>query len=168
MKKKFFLGLVIGIVLGGFLAIGVYFLTVGDVAWKQYLEEDLVPAATGAGSALCIIGFGVAPVLKKVLTAISLFNKATDGVMTTAKNGNEAKDSIEGFKKDIYEKLNETKDFVVATTKEQDDRNKRIEQLAINTQEILRIGFGNTEELVTKGYAAEIAKVGAGNEETET
>ena len=167
-KTKFFLGLFLGIILGALLAIGVYFLTVGEVAWKQYLEEKLVPAATATVTSLLLIYLGVAPVLKKVINTTSLFNKATDGVNTTAQNGKEMSNSIEQFKTDITKQFTEAVEAGVAKMKEQDERIKRIEQHSANTEEILRIGFGNTEELVNKGYATEIAKVGAKNEEVET
>ena len=39
-KTKFILGLFLGIVLGALIAIGVYFLTVGEVAWKEYVENE--------------------------------------------------------------------------------------------------------------------------------
>lgn len=167
-KTKFFLGLLFGILLGVGLAIGVYFLTVGEVAWKQYLEEKLVPAATAVVSSLLLIWLGISPVLKKVINATSLFNKATDNVNTTAENGEKANSSLETFKSDLSQKFTEAVEAGVATMKEQDERIKRIEQHSSNTEEIVRIGFGNTEELVNKGYATEIAKVGANNEEVET
>ena len=168
MKKKFLFGLLLGLAFGVCISIGTYILTVGEVSWEKYLEEKLIPTVMSAGSALAITWFGVKPVVQKVLLATSLFNKATDGVNTTAKNGVETKESIEAFKFEISKRLDDTVNYVVSKTQEQEERNKNIERLAINTQEILRIGFGNTEELVVKGYAAEIAKVGAENEEVET
>lgn len=158
----------LGVLCGAGLAIGVYFLTVGEVAWKQYLEEKLVPATTAVVSSLLLIWLGISPVLKKVINAISLFNKATDNVNATAENGEKANSSLETFKADLSQKFTEAVEAGVSNRKEQDERIKRIEQHSSNTEEIVRIGFGNTEELVTKGYAAEIAKVGADNEEVET
>ena len=40
-----------------------------------------------------------------------------------------------------------------------------IKSAAENSEKILRLGFCNTEELVRKGYATEIEKVGAKNEQ---
>ena len=40
-----------------------------------------------------------------------------------------------------------------------------LKHTAENTEKILRIGFGNTDELVKKGYAREIAKVGVKDEQ---
>lgn len=167
-KTKFFLGLFLGIILGILLAVGVYFLTVGEVAWKQYLEEKLVPAMTAGVSTLLIVWFGVSPVLKKVVNATLLFNKATDNVNTTAENGEKANSNLEAFKADLTQKFTEAVESGVATMKEQDERIKRIEKHSSNAEAITRIGFGNMEELVNKGYAAEIAKVGADDEEDET
>ena len=168
MKKKFCLSIFIGMMIGILFSIGVYFLTVGEVAWEQYLEEKLVPAATATISSLLLIYFGVAPVLKKVINTTLLFNKAADNVNATVQNGKEANNSIEQFKQDIAKQINEAVESGVAKMKEQDERIKRIELHSSNTEAILRIGFGNTEELVKKGYASEIAKVGVKNEEDET
>lgn len=168
MKKKFCFGLVIGIVLGIGLSVGIYFLTIGDVAWKQYLEEKLVPATTATVTSLILIYFGISPILKKVISTTMLFNKATDGVNATVQNGKEANHSIEQFKKDISKTVSEAVEQGVSKMREQDERIKRIENHASNAEEIARIGFGNMEELVNKGYAAEIAKVGADDEENET
>ena len=167
-KSKFLLGLFLGGILGVGLAIGVYFLTVGEVAWKQYLEEKLVPAATATVTSLLVIYFGVKPVLSKIINATLLFNKATDDVTATAKMGKETNNSIEQFKVEFLQQFCETVKAGVEAMNSQNEQITRIEQHACNTEEILRIGFGNTEELVTKGYASEIAKVGANNEKDET
>ena len=169
-KTKFFLGLFLGLILGVLLAIGVYFLTAGEVAWKQYLEEKLVPATTATVTSLLLIYLGVAPVLKRVINATSLFNKATDNVNATAENGEKANSNLEDFKAELAQQFNEAVKAGVAQLRDQDERIKRIEQHAYNTEKVIRIGFGNMKELVTKGYAAEIAKVGkagANNEENE-
>ena len=134
---KFFLGLFLGVVLGILLAVGVYFLTVGEVAWKQYLEEKLIPATTATASSLLLLYLGVSPVLKKVINTTSLFNKATDGVNTTAKNSEEANNKIEQFKTDISQKVTEAVEAGVATMKEQDERIKRIEWHSSNTEAIV-------------------------------
>ncbi len=167
-KTKIFLVLLFGIVIGVGLAISVYFLTVGDVAWKQYLEEKLVPAATATATSLLLIYLGVLPVLKKVVNMTLLFNKATDNVKTTVENGEKANSSLEEFKAELSQQFTEAVEAGVAAMKEQDERIKHIEKHSSNTEEIVRIAFGNTAELVTKGYAAEIAKVGNKNEEDET
>ena len=46
-----------------------------------------------------------------------------------------------------------------------DERISHIEQSTQNTERIARIGFGNMEELVKNGYAAEIEKVGKDEEQ---
>ena len=166
-KAKFFFTLLLGMVLGVGIAIGVYFLTVGEVAWKQYLEEKLVPSVAAVICALFAVRLGVSPVLKKVVNATLLFNKATDCVNTTVENNKEANNNIERFKKDISKTVTEAIATGVKNMQEQNERIKRIEQHSSNAEEIARIGFGNMEELVNKGFAAEIAKVGADNEENE-
>ncbi|MEG1662473.1 MAG: hypothetical protein RR338_00650, partial [Clostridia bacterium] len=46
-----------------------------------------------------------------------------------------------------------------------EERLDKIEKATINTEQIIRIGFCNLDELVAKGYANEISKVGGEDEE---
>ena len=155
-KRRFLFGMLFGVFLGIGLSISVYFLAAKDIDWQKYLEEKLIPALSAGISALVIIWLGVAPTLKKIVSAIALFNKATDNVNDTVQNGKEAKASIEDFKKEVNNEILEQKRMIEQTGKG-----------VSNIEKIVRIGFGNTEELVTKGYASEIAKVGNDNEENE-
>ncbi len=166
-KTKFFLGLFLGIVLGVGIAVVVYFLTVGQIAWEQYIEEKLVPAVTAGATALLLIWFGVKPTLKMIISATSLFNQATDNVKTTVENGAKANSSLEEYKAELSRQFTEAVAAGVSQMKEQDERIKNIEQHTTKTEEIVRIAFGNMTELVVNGYAAEIAKVGTNHEETE-
>ena len=159
-KTKFILGLFLGIVLGALIAIGVYFLTVGEVAWKEYVENELVPNIVVALSSMSLILITALPVVSKVMNAIKSFNAVTKDVNDTAKNGSDNAEKIENFTKEVGENLQGIADNFVNDVKALDERISRIEQSSQNTETITRIGFGNMEELVQKGYAAEIEKVG--------
>ena len=159
-KTKFILGLFLGIVLGALIAIGVYFLTVGEVAWKEYVENELVPNIVVALSSMSLILITALPVVSKAMNAIKSFNAVTKDVNDTAKNGSDNAEKIENFTKEVGENLQGIADNFVNDVKALDERISRIEQSSQNTETITRIGFGNMEELVQKGYAAEIEKVG--------
>lgn len=164
---KTILLIVFGMLLGAGIAVGVYFLTVGEVAWKQYLEERLIPTATAAITSLLMLWGGAYPIIKKIITATNLFGKATENVNTAAQNSKQSSENLEEYKTELASQFNEVVGATNERWQEQDERLKRIERSVANTEKIARIGFGNTEELVTKGYAAEIAKVGD-KDESET
>ena len=44
-KSKIVVLFILGFVLGALAAVGVYFLTVGEVAWQEYVETKLIPNA---------------------------------------------------------------------------------------------------------------------------
>ena len=60
MSKKqktllFFAGSLLGVIIGAAICCGVYFATVGDIAWSDFIEAKLVPAlAAVAGSVLSV------------------------------------------------------------------------------------------------------------------
>lgn len=142
MKARFFIGLLVGVVLGALVACGVYFLTVGDVAWQEYIEEKLAPNIILVLSSIGTILLAATPVIKRVSSAVEKFKKATKDVNDTVENNSKNENRIARL----------------------EERLGAIETAAKNTEKIVRLGFCNTNELVTKGYANEIAKVGGEDE----
>ena len=142
MKARFFIGLLTGVVLGALIACGVYFLTVGDVAWQEYIEEKLAPNIVIVLSSIGTILLAATPVISKISSAVEKFKKATKDVNDTVENNGKNESRIARL----------------------EERLGVIETTAKNTEKIVRLGFCNTSELVTKGYANEIAKVGGENE----
>lgn len=114
-------------------------------AWQIYLEEKIVPGVIFAITAIGTIYIAIAPILSKVKKASGKFESATADVNTATNN------TIENAKK-------------VASLEERLDK---IEKATTNTEQITRLGFCNLDELVTKGYANEISKVGGENEDGE-
>ena len=95
--------------------------------------------------------------------SVANFNQATSDVNATVEKGKktDAKlaaqdEKIASFSArfDEMEKL-----FTVGIS--------AVKSAAENSEKILRLGFCNTEELVKKGYAAEIQKVGVKDEPSE-
>ena len=159
MKKRrnmlLVLVLIIGMVIGVLLAAGLYFLTVGDVAWQEYVEEKLVPNVVFITSSLLGIYIMCYPMLAKAKASMRNFEKATDGVCATA----EKDKALTQEMKEITLASNELYDGLREMQKNlQDDRRKMHEDFS-KLSAVLQIGFCNSKELVEKGYAAEIAKV---------
>lgn len=159
ITKKIIL-FVLGFLFGVLGAAGVYFLTAGEVAWQEYFETKLVPNIILAITTAFCIYFGSTPTTNKVNAAVSLFTKATSDVNNTVESGKKTENKLaqQDAKIEVFtERFNELEKIVT-------DGLKTVKTAAENSEKILRIGFGNTAELVKKGYAAEIAKVGKTNE----
>lgn len=116
--------------------------------WGEWVKQELVPYAVLATSAIII---GVSPILAKV-------KKASD---------KKSIQKIESLAKDTEAKLQGIADDFSQKVKNFDERLTRIEQASVNAEQISRIGFGNMEELVKNGYAAEIEKVGKNGKDQE-
>ena len=129
--------------------------------------EELVPYAVLAISAIGTIIIGVSPILAKVKKASDKFKDAANDVNGTKENGEKSIQKIESFAKDAEAKLQGIADDFSQRVKDFDERLTRIEQASANAEKITRIGFGNMEELVKNGYAAEIEKVGKNGKDQE-
>ncbi len=137
-KGKFFFGLLIGIVVGVLSTIGVYFLTIGEVAWKEYLENSLIPNIVLALTSISTILFAAMPIINRVSSALNMFKSATKDVNDTIVNNDKNEQRIAELEKSLG----------------------NIKTATNNTEKIVRLAFCNTDELVKKGFAKEIAKVG--------
>ena len=118
-------------------------------------------------SAIGTIIIGVSPILAKVKKASDKFKDAANDVNGTKENGEKSIQKIESFAKDAEAKLQGIADDFSQRVKDFDERLTRIEQASANAEKITRIGFGNMEELVKNGYAAEIEKVGKNGKDQE-
>lgn len=134
-----------GLAVGGAIACGIYFLSVGEASWQEYIENKLVPNVVFALSGIGAICIAAIPVCKRIIDAAEKFKSATFDVNAAVTNDKKTKQELS----DIEARL------------------IRIEQAAANTEKIVQIGFCNLDELVSKGYAAEIAKVGEEGDDHE-
>lgn len=165
MKKiKVIFLFVLGFILGALSAVAIYFLTVGEVAWQEYVETKLIPNAVLALSAILSLCVASLPIINKIQATISKFNQATQDVNSTVENGKRTDDALHQQDAKI-EAFNQRFDRMEQLVIESTDSIKCATE---NTEQIVRIGFGNTDELVKKGYAAEIEKVGVKDEQEET
>lgn len=170
MKKsiiKTLLLLILGILVGVLASCGIYFATVGDVAWKEYIEKMIIPNAVLAITTVFALSFVSSPLVKKVILALGLFNKATTDINKTIESGNENQNNISLMREKLEKEFMQMVENVKSELNEYKETLERIDKVASNVERITRIGFGNMTELVTKGYAVEIAKVGTNNERKE-
>ena len=149
MKKgRWILWLFVGLCLGVLACVAIYFVIQGGVDWETYLKETIIPEATVIATSVGTLCLLIQPIMNKIAESASLFKKAKEQI----------DDTVEGNKNQVTE--NAEVRAQVAALKEEVDEIKRV---AEHNEQILRIGFGNLEELVVNGYAHEIAKVGAEN-----
>ena len=164
MKKIliFILGAVIG-VLG---AVGVYLYTQGDVEWAVYLEEQLLPNAVLALSAVSALCVAAMPIINSVNKTLTKFDGATADVKSTVASDKRMLEAITAERAEL--KLLESGiqaalDEVKALKGEISAQIEPVAKSARNVEEIVHIGFEHNAEIVKSGYAAAIAKVGADN-----
>lgn len=141
---KAFLFILLGLLLGIGGAVGFYLLTMGEIAWQEYLETKLIPNAVIVISAIGSLCVAAIPIINKVRAALDKFDKATNDINETVQTGRRTDDALYEQDAKIAE-LKTEMEHIRLTTDE--------------TKEMLRIGLCNTKELVVNGYAAEIAKV---------
>lgn len=139
---------ILGLAVGVLGSIGVYYLTMENVAWETFLHDELVPMLTIGLSVIGAVFAALMPLLKNVSLGADKFSSAAKAI----------------------EKVSNDNEKNVRKISDLENRLENIERASKNTEEIVRIGFGNLKELVVKGHAREIAKVGKeeeiSNEET--
>lgn len=137
MKTKKLFMFFSGLIVGATI-ICVMFLIRADIDWKEYIEKYIAPNIILFLSTVFTIYLTVKPVINLVISAAEKFKSSSKILENNIKN--------ESRIVNLEEKL------------------CTIETTVKNTEKIVRLGFCNTNELVTKGYANEIAKVGGENE----
>ena len=120
----------------------------GAVTELVHVHDELVPMLTIGLSVIGAVFAALMPLLKNVSLGADKFSSAAKAI----------------------EKVSNDNEKNVRKISDLENRLENIERASKNTEEIVRIGFGNLKELVVKGHAREIAKVGKeeeiSNEET--
>ena len=113
---------------------------------SNYFREKIMPYITANVSS-------IVSALIVILTTLGKLKAAT----TELKASNAENIYLKKKNKKLEEDVEELKKEVAS-----------LKKTAENTKEMVKIGFCNTSELVANGYAAEIAKVGENEEESES
>ena len=174
--KKFLLGLALSIIffIGAFSVINItnskvatcYAETISESENLEANESDLKSevrhyidlAVVGvSGTLIALVIF--LPIYLKIKKAKNSIDQAV---------GNSSSENTRGEKiiaslKELDKKMEEREKHLL----KREERIKRMEKSISNTEEIVRLGFTNSNELVSKGVAAKIANVGKEGEGSE-
>ncbi len=127
--------------------------------FKKIIDEHIIPWVTLAISAVLGIYVAISPILAKIKKTSNIFDKSSDKLDKSSDAALKAKEQLAAAKENIESLKEEFKEV-------KDGYDKMLTSLS-NIEKIVRIGFENTDELVIKGYAHEIAKVGAMDEKKD-
>ena len=131
--------------------------------WHAVINEKVVPWVTLAVSAVLGIYVAIAPILAKIKKTSGIF----DGAAGTLGAATETVDKAQKKIKETQEELKEKYDELQTEFKGVKEGYDSMLQSLSNIESIVRLGFGNTDELIIKGYANEIEKVGKSNVENQ-
>jgi soluble cytochrome b562 len=124
--------------------------------WKVVIDEKVVPWVTLAVSAVLSIYLAISPVLYKIKKTSDTFDKASDKLDKSQELTEKAKKQLKSTQDDIMKLEGE-----FAEVKE---GYKQMITSVSNIEKIVRLAFENNDELIVKGFANEIAKVGSEDE----
>lgn len=158
IKQKIFVVILIISLIANVVLVAFMFKGVDN--FQGYIEEHIIPNVILVFTALGSIYLGLNPTISKVENSCADFNSATASATQSAKTSEQMCDEVSELKDEISTKIDgagvQISDILGYV--------QRIEQ-------IIKIGFCNSEELVRKGYAKQIYKVIANdgsNEENKT
>lgn len=134
---------------------GVYF--------REKIAPVLLAVSTGAGT----LYVAILPVLTRIKQSYESFRDATAGVNATAAKGDQNSDELKRIRSEMEHEMELLRRQNEALISQINGKFAQYEEKVLSCDsasreilEIVRIGFCNTDELVRKGFAAKIAKVG--------
>lgn len=164
MKKiiKFALVLIVGMLIG----LSVYLFDEGNTDVLLYVKSEIIPAAVLALTTSGGIGLVSYPITSRLGAVIDGFLGATERVNESVGECEGAVNTIERLKDSLLTELSKYTDRLEDVEKSLLTVGEEIlrgEKTVVAGEEdikkIMFLGFCNTDELVKKGYAREIAKV---------
>ncbi len=165
--KNFIIGLILGIMLGTVAVCVVYYTTKENVNWIEYIENILLPNAVTALVTLGFIGIGVKPTIKTVVEAAARFISAAKAADESAERNAKNDEAIAESRKEFTEQsaanrkeLTEQSAITAEKLAALETKLEGVERSEESIKQMLRLGFGNMDELVKKGSAKKIFKVG--------
>ena len=124
---------------------------------KFFIQENIVPWVSVVVTAIASIYIAISPVLMKIKKSSGIFDNATEKLKEAKAVAEAAKSQLKEAESEITALKGEFKEV-------KDGYLKMINGIS-NIEQIVRLGFGNTDELIVKGYANKIEKVGNVNGE---
>lgn len=113
--------------------------------WTEWVQDNLIPNLIDILSILSILYVTLAPLIVKIKKSSNRFDKATKDICDSSRNSEQSLSKVA--------KVNQRLD--------------NMEQKLANIEQMVRIGFVNNNELVSKGFANEIAQIGVEKNEQE-
>lgn len=117
--------------------------------WEAYIKDELLPIIVAALSVVAAIYVAISPILAKIKKASERFKNATEDVNAATGQVKSNKSEIERLERELGEKM----DLI---ERENADNHERL----MDIEEMICEGLGNMDELVIKGTARRIAKIG--------
>ncbi len=124
--------------------------------WKAYLKGEVVPVLATVISVVASVYVAISPALYKIKRRSEDFQRATADV-------NRATGAVAVNR----EELSRAERELAETTRQMKEELGAYREELSQVKRILRMGFSNQDELVIKGVAKRIAKVGTEREEKE-
>ena len=129
--------------------------------WRTVIEEKVVPWVTLAVSAVLGIYVAISPILARIKKTGGIFDGAAGRLDAATETVDKAQEKIKETQEELKKKYDELQVEFRGVKAGYDG----MLQSLSNIESIVRLGFGNTDELIIKGYANEIEKVGRSNVE---
>lgn len=120
-------------------------LEIDLAAWEEYIKEKLLPEVVKVLALATTVLSVLLPIIKKVRESADRFKGAADDVCKAVTGTSKNEKDISELKADINTMIKEFEE---------------IRTLCREIEKIEKIGFGNSTELIEKGYAHEIEKIG--------
>ena len=127
--------------------------------WRVVIDEQIVPWVTLAVSSILSVYIAISPVLVKIKRTSDRFNNSSDKLDESKAVAEKAKEQLKSAQEQV--------ESLKAEFEEVKEGYKQMISSVSNIEQIVRLGFGNSDELIIKGYAHEIAKVGKEDEKVE-
>ena len=144
-------------------AVGTEQVQVAEESWtKEDTKEILSGVAVGVGGVLTALGVFV-PVYKKIKKAQNDLTSATTGLTTERKNNEDFAKRLEKSENESRKQEAEFRSALKSNNEQIDKMFKTLNRI----EEICKLGFVNNKELVSKGIANLISKVGEDEEHKE-
>lgn len=131
-------------------------LSITPQEWRGYIEEKVVPVVLLAVSAVTTALAALLPVLGKIKEGSTAFQEAKEDLKEATKKSKEARETVKETRKSVMKEY----DVLRGEFKGVKDGYEEMKESLANIESILRLAFENTDELIRKGCANRIAKVG--------
>lgn len=128
--------------------------------WTVYLKEKILPGVVFVITAAFLCWTAISPILSKFIKSINNFKEATSAVLDANKKADKSSEDMRANSQEISKAFDNHKEQVNKDLLEMREQISDLLSYTKQITEILKIGFGNMDELVKKGCASEVLKVG--------